>query len=62
MEVPTREQLEDAIKEIAVLFQGVSKEDLSFTETDIVMILVELGYLDNDPADHRILDYPVFPR
>ena len=62
MEVPTREQLEDAIKEIAVLFQGVSKEDLSFTETDIVMILVELGYLDNDPVDKNILDYPIFPR
>ena len=62
MEVPTREQLEDAIKEIAVLFQGVRKEDLSFTETDIVMILVELGYLDNDPVDSNILDYPVFPR
>jgi len=62
MELPTREQLEDAIKDIAVLFQGVSKEDLSFTETDIVMILVELGYLDNDPVDSNILDYPVFPR
>ena len=62
MQVPTKEQLEDAIKEIAVLFQGVSKEDLSFTETDIVMILVGLGYLDNDPVDNNILDYAVFPR
>ena len=59
---PTREQLENAIKDIAVLFQGVRKEDLSFTETDIVMILVELGYLDNDPVDDRVLDYSVFPK
>ena len=59
---PTREQLENAIKDIAVLFQGVRKEDLSFTETDIVMILVELGYLDDDPVDNKILDYAMFPR
>jgi len=58
----SKEELEIALKDIAVLFQGVRKEDLSFTETDIVMILVELGYLDNDPVDDRVLDYSVFPK
>ena len=58
----SKEELEIALKDIAVLFQGVRKEDLSFTETDIVMILVELGYLDDDPVDNKILDYAMFPR
>lgn len=58
---PTREQLENAIKNIAVMFHAREKDDLSFNETDIAMILVELGYLDNDPEDEDVLDYVSYP-
>ena len=58
---PTREQLENAIKNIAVMFHARKKADLSFNETDIAMILVELGYLDNDPEDEDVLDYVSYP-
>ena len=55
----SREELEMALKDIAVLFQGVNKDDLSFSEAEIVMILVQLGLLDNDPADNQVLDFVV---
>jgi N-acetylmuramoyl-L-alanine amidase len=58
---PTREQLENAIKNIAVMFHARRKDDLDFNETDIAMILVELGYVDNDPDDEDVLDYVSYP-
>ena len=54
---PTKEQLENAIKEIAVMFHAVKKDDLSFVETDIVMILTELGYIDNHVDNEEMLEY-----
>ena len=58
---PTREQLENAIKNIAVMFHARRKDDLDFNETDIAINLVELGYLDNDPVAEDVLDYVSYP-
>ena len=43
------------------MFHARRKDDLDFNETDIAMILVELGYLDNDPDDEDVLDYVSYP-
>ena len=57
---PTKEQLENAIKDIAVMFERVRKDDLSFIDADIVMVLTELGYLDNHKEDEEMLEYCVY--
>ena len=57
---PTKEQLENAIKDIAVMFERVRKDDLSFIEADIVMVLTELGYLDTHKEDEEMLEYCVY--
>ena len=57
---PSKEQLENAIKDIAVMFERVHKDDLSFIEADIVMVLIELGYIDDHKEDKEMLEYCVY--